>query len=77
MRVSIDAVGKRNEYIRYPSNWEIILRNLRLLTDIKKEINMLGGVGNVARNLGTIGVKTYLIGLIGNDEIGNTIEKNT
>jgi len=40
LRVSIDAVGKRNEYIRYPSNWEIILRNLRLLTDIKKEINL-------------------------------------
>ena len=45
------------------------------ILDIKKEVTMLGGVGNVARNLGTIGVKTYLIGLIGNDEIGNTIEK--
>ena len=45
------------------------------ILDIKKEVNMLGGVGNVARNLGTIGIKTYLIGLIGNDEIGNIIEK--
>ena len=41
------------------------------ILDIKKEVNMLGGVGNVARNFGTIGIKTYLIGLIGNDEIGN------
>ena len=45
------------------------------ILDIKKEVNMLGGVGNVARNLGTIGIKTYLIGLLGNDEIGNIIEK--
>tara|TARA_B100000315_G_C14538921_1_gene569847 strand:- start:163 stop:1623 length:1461 start_codon:yes stop_codon:yes gene_type:complete len=45
------------------------------ILDIKKEVNMLGGVGNVARNLGTIGIKTYLVGLLGNDEIGNIIEK--
>ena len=33
---SIDGVGKVNEYIRHPSNWEIVLRNLRLLTEANK-----------------------------------------
>jgi pyruvate-formate lyase-activating enzyme len=36
VRPSIDGVGRVNEYIRYPSNWEIVLRNLRLLTKAKK-----------------------------------------
>ena len=36
LRVSIDAPGKINEYIRYPSNWDIVLRNLRLLTKVKE-----------------------------------------
>jgi len=36
LRTSIDAPGKVNEYIRYPSNWDIVLRNLRLLTNIKE-----------------------------------------
>lgn len=37
IRASVDAPGKINEYIRFPSNWEIVLRNLRLLTKVKKE----------------------------------------
>jgi len=42
LRVSIDAFGKLNEFIRSPSNWEIVLRNLRLLTDARKtkEVNL-------------------------------------
>jgi pyruvate-formate lyase-activating enzyme len=36
LRTSIDAAGALNEYIRFPSNWDIILRNLRLLTDAKQ-----------------------------------------
>ena len=42
LRTSIDAAGPINEYIRYPSNWDIVLRNLRLLTEAKKsgEINL-------------------------------------
>ena len=36
LRTSIDAAGSINEYIRYPSNWDIVLRNLRLLTDAKQ-----------------------------------------
>jgi len=42
LRTSIDAAGAINEYIRYPSNWDIVLRNLRLLTSAKEsgEINL-------------------------------------
>jgi hypothetical protein len=36
LRTSIDAAGALNEYIRYPSNWDIVLRNLRLLTIAKE-----------------------------------------
>ena len=36
LRTSIDAAGALNEYIRFPSNWDIVLRNLRLLTDAKQ-----------------------------------------
>ena len=36
LRTSIDAAGVLNEYIRYPSNWDIVLRNLRLLTTAKE-----------------------------------------
>ncbi|SVE53911.1 uncharacterized protein METZ01_LOCUS506765, partial [marine metagenome] len=47
IRASIDAPGKINEYIRYPSKWEIVLRNLRLLTTVKKS-------GKINLNLGII-----------------------
>jgi pyruvate-formate lyase-activating enzyme len=42
LRTSIDAAGPLNEYIRHPSNWDIVLRNLRLLTEAKRsgEINL-------------------------------------
>jgi organic radical activating enzyme len=42
LRTSIDGAGQLNEYIRHPSNWDIVLRNLRLLTEAKKkgEINL-------------------------------------
>ena len=43
--------------------------------DVKKEVNMLGGVGNVVRNLGTFSTQTYLVGLLGNDYRGREVEK--
>ena len=43
--------------------------------DIKKEINMLGGVGNVVRNLSTLAVETHLVSLLGNDIISKEVEK--
>ena len=43
--------------------------------DIKKEINMLGGVGNVVRNLSTLAVETHLVSLLGNDTISKEVEK--
>ena len=47
------------------------------ILNVKQEVKMLGGVGNVVRNLGTIGVKIYLVGLIGNDKEGIEIDKKT
>ena len=41
----------------------------------KQEVQMLGGVGNVVRNLGTIGIKTYLVALVGDDKEGIEINK--
>jgi bifunctional ADP-heptose synthase (sugar kinase/adenylyltransferase) len=37
------------------------------VVEIKRELRTLGGAGNVAANLSAIGVKTYLIGLIGTE----------
>ena len=45
------------------------------ILDVKREVQMLGGVGNVVRNLGTIGVKTHLVSLIGEDQEGIKIDK--
>ena len=35
--LSIDSVGKRNEYIRYPSNWNTIEENTKKYLKIQKE----------------------------------------
>ena len=43
--------------------------------DIKKEVNMLGGVGNVVRNLSTLAVKTHLVSLLGNDLVSKEVER--
>lgn len=39
---SIDSIGEMNSYIRYPSNWSVIEKNLRLLdnTDSKIEVTI-------------------------------------
>ena len=44
------------------------------VVEILKETRTLGGAGNVAANLTSIGVNTYLIGIIGNDTEGNNIK---
>ena len=43
--------------------------------DINKEVGMLGGVGNVVRNLSTLATETYLVSLLGNDIVGREVEK--
>ena len=45
------------------------------ILDVKEEVQMLGGVGNVVRNLGSIGIKTYLVALTGDDKEGIEIDK--
>ena len=37
------------------------------ILDIKKEVKMLGGVGNVVRNLSTFATQPSLVTLVGND----------
>ena len=44
------------------------------ILDIKKEVKMLGGVGNVVRNLSTLSTKTFLVSLLGNDSVAKIVE---
>ena len=46
-----------------------------LVLDIVKEVKMLGGVGNVVRNLSTLATETHLVSLLGNDLMSNEVEK--
>ena len=43
--------------------------------DIVKEVKMLGGVGNVVRNLSTLATETHLVSLLGIDLMSNEVEK--
>ena len=43
--------------------------------DVKKEVKMLGGVGNVVRNLSTLAIETHLVSLLGNDTTSKEVEK--
>ena len=43
--------------------------------DVKKEVKMLGGVGNVVRNLSTLATETHLVSLLGNDTTSKEVEK--
>ena len=41
---SIDGVGSVNDYIRQDSNWDVVLKNLALWEEFKKECNIFGYV---------------------------------
>jgi len=41
---------------------------------VERETAMLGGAGNVARNVAALGGRAVLLGLIGDDEAGRTLE---
>ena len=43
------------------------------IVNVEKKENKIGGAGNVACNLKSLGFKTFLFGFIGNDENGKTI----
>ena len=43
--------------------------------DVNKEVKMLGGVGNVVRNLSTLAVETHLVSLLGDDTTSKEVEK--
>ncbi|MGC9120306.1 MAG: D-glycero-beta-D-manno-heptose-7-phosphate kinase, partial [Sulfurihydrogenibium sp.] len=45
------------------------------IVDVKRETVSLGGASNVANNIVSLEAKAYMIGVIGNDENGKTIEK--
>jgi len=40
---------------------------------VKSETDMLGGAGNVARNLAALGASTHFVAVVGNDKIGKTV----
>lgn len=44
------------------------------VVEIKKELMALGGAGNVAANLASLGINTHLVGLIGEDVEGDHIK---
>ena len=41
VQCSIDGFGKVNEYIRYPTKWKTIEKNMKILNELKKESNIL------------------------------------
>ena len=43
--------------------------------NIKNKVEMLGGVGNVVRNLSTLATNTHLVSITGNDNIAKKVEK--
>tara|TARA_B100000029_G_scaffold492377_1_gene553590 strand:- start:21900 stop:23354 length:1455 start_codon:yes stop_codon:yes gene_type:complete len=43
--------------------------------DVENKIEMLGGIGNVVRNLSTLASETHLVSMTGNDEVAKKIEK--
>ena len=45
------------------------------ILDVNKEVKMLGGVGNVVRNLSTLATETHLVSLLGNDSRSKEVEK--
>jgi rfaE bifunctional protein kinase chain/domain len=45
------------------------------IINVRKEIFYLGGAGNVARNISSLGAKSTLYGVIGNDIYGNRIKE--
>lgn len=45
------------------------------IVNVQKESNTLGGAGNVAQNLLSLGAKVIVAGLIGNDEAGKVLLK--
>lgn len=44
---------------------------------VEKELTMLGGAGNVVRNIATLGGSTTFVSVVGNDDVGTAITKLT
>ena len=44
------------------------------ILEVEGEEFRVGGAGNVAKNLSSLGVKSYLLGVIGNDEAGEKLK---
>ena len=38
VNVSIDGIGKRNDYIRYGSDWDTLIKNYHLLYNVQKQV---------------------------------------
>ena len=46
------------------------------VVEVKRDSQILGGAGNVANNLGSLGAFPILVGIVGGDEPGRWIRKN-
>lgn len=40
IHLSVDDIGKRNSYIRYPSNWNLTLKNINLISEYKDNFEL-------------------------------------
>ena len=54
VNMSVDGCGNRDEYIRYPSKWENIKRNISIISDMKPD-NTILCISTVFQNLGVMG----------------------
>ncbi len=52
LALSIDDIGERNDYLRFPSNWDQIVENLRELNELEVEMTATQTVS--ALNFGTL-----------------------
>jgi len=51
---SVDAVGDKNDYIRYPSKWENIVKNIKLLDDSSDNVTVNLACAVQVLNVGSI-----------------------
>jgi MoaA/NifB/PqqE/SkfB family radical SAM enzyme len=51
---SVDAVGNKNDYIRYPSKWENIVKNIKLLDDSSDNVTVNLACAVQVLNVGSI-----------------------
>ena len=54
--ISIESVGARNEYIRFPSKWDVIEKNILYFSEMSKAFNMKIKINTVFNNMTVSGL---------------------